>query len=409
LVTATGFTDTAVTNDTTYHYVVTAVNTTSQQSTASNPASATPTTPPPTSPCAAPLASDTVLCLETDSGVTATGSAVAGWLDRSGNGNHLTASGDPTIGSVLTPAGKPSVSFDGSGDMLDRTGSLTGLPAGNANRSMFLVINYTSATGLAGATFGNAAANQAFGLTVRPANDRLTVQAWGGGNDLVSTTPGLGAGWLAQSVVLSGGTMIHYRTGSKLGSKVRTYDTVPNRIILGREIGDGGYIDGDIAAVLIYDRALSEEERQTVDAYLNSKYLVTGAAPAVAPAASTPDQGVALVAAPVEAGTVASGRLEPGTMQAGGVPRPAGLPWFCGLAEDRVATPGPAIGMPVSTSGGAPAAIFAAIGGSDGPAPPQESIPPGAEVATEISATVPTWGTRRKARGARGPVDRALA
>jgi hypothetical protein len=46
LVTATGFTDTTVTNDTTYHYVVTAVNTTSQQSTASNPASATNTTPP---------------------------------------------------------------------------------------------------------------------------------------------------------------------------------------------------------------------------------------------------------------------------------------------------------------------------------------------------------------------------
>ena len=138
---------------------------------------------------------------------------------------------------------------------------------------MFVVINYTSATATAGAVFGTGAANQAYGLTARPKTGVLMLQAWGTRNDMISTTPGVGAGWMIQSSVLNNSVSNHYKDGVLIGSKSRTYNTVLNRFVLGREIANLGYMDGDIAAVLVYDRALSAEERQTVDAYLHSKYF----------------------------------------------------------------------------------------------------------------------------------------
>ncbi|MUV58583.1 PKD domain-containing protein [Halogeometricum sp. CBA1124] len=159
---------------------------------------------------------------EADAGVTTNGSAVTGWTDASGNGNDLDAAGAPQF--VAGGAdGAAAVAFDGEDDVLRRTG-LIGFPAGDENRTMFLVANYTdNGGGFGGAAYGAAASNRAFGLVVDD-EGMLTVQGFGGGNDFPADRRGLGAGWLTQSVVYEGGQFTQYANGQQLNSGTHQSD-----------------------------------------------------------------------------------------------------------------------------------------------------------------------------------------
>jgi hypothetical protein len=141
---------------------------------------------------------------------------------------------------------------------------------------MFVVTKYDNANDWAGTAFGNGANNQAFGLTVKGGSGALTVQGWG--NDLVSGTQGTGDGWLSQSAVVANDQVTHYQNGSLIDSGSKTYDTTldapSSKFVIGEEIAGNGYNDMEIAAVIVYDRALSDSERQQVEQYLADKYGV---------------------------------------------------------------------------------------------------------------------------------------
>ncbi len=215
-----------------------------------------------------------VLQLEADSQVTLqSGNTVAGWSDRSGKGNNLVAGGAPKLNVVQTPSGKPAITFNGTSDLLKREGSIVGFPQGNADRTMFLVARYNDANVWAGAAYGTGANNQAFGLIARSGSGRLGLQGWGNGNDLVSTTAGVGAGWMVQSGSHSGGTASLYKDGTQIAQFTHTYNTGSSRFVIGEEIAHYGFVKIDVAAVLIYDRALTSSERASVDAYLRAKYF----------------------------------------------------------------------------------------------------------------------------------------
>ncbi len=218
-----------------------------------------------------------VVQLESDLNVALqTGSTVAGWLDQSGLGNDLVAGGAPVLISVATPAGRPAIRFNGLDDKLQRihsTSPLGGLPMANANRSMFLVAKYTGSQAWGGLAYGTGAANQSFGLVVKVSTGELVLQGWGGGNDLVSTTPGIGAGWLLQSAILNGGLATLHKNGAPIAQWSKTYATTPTKLVIGQEIASLGYTAMEAAAVLIYNRALSTEERNNVETYLEQKYL----------------------------------------------------------------------------------------------------------------------------------------
>ena len=103
--------------------------------------------PPPALTCAAPtVALAPVLCLEADTGVTEASGTVSAWADQSGQGNDLTAAGDPQFLASGTPTAAPAISLDGTGDWLDRTSAISGLPAGAGARTMFLVVDYQAMT-----------------------------------------------------------------------------------------------------------------------------------------------------------------------------------------------------------------------------------------------------------------------
>jgi hypothetical protein len=222
-----------------------------------------------------PVTSGLVTHLEADQGVTTSGGSVTEWADQSSTGIYLSAAGDPQLQSNALN-GQPAISLDGNGDKLVRTGDLSGLPSGAQNRTMFVVTKYDNANDWAGTAFGNGANNQAFGLTVKGGSGALTVQGWG--NDLVSGTQGTGDGWLSQSAVVANDQVTHYQNGSLIDSGSKTYDTTldapSSKFVIGEEIAGNGYNDMEIAAVIVYDRALSDSERQQVEQYLADKYGV---------------------------------------------------------------------------------------------------------------------------------------
>lgn len=225
-----------------------------------------------------PLSSDLVLHLDATRGVSIVGGNVSSWLDQSLRDNHVTASGNPQLAPALTPGGLPAISLDGNGDKLERihaTNPLSGLPAGNADRTMFAVAKYNGPGAWAGAAYGNGAPNQAFGLAVVHSSGELLLQGWGSGNDLISSTPGIGAEWLVQSAVLSTGTATLFKDGDQVAQWTHNYNTVLSKLVIGGEIANFGFVKMDVAAVLIYNRALNGNERSEVESYLRAKYLET--------------------------------------------------------------------------------------------------------------------------------------
>lgn len=227
-------------------------------------------------PCPCDLATTgLVLRLESDYGVELAPSGVSTWKDLSGEENDLTAVGNPLLTAAGGPNGHAFIQLDGVAQKLERTASLSGLPTGNDDRTVFLIARYNSApTAAAGFVYGNTGTDQAFGLTVDNTSGNLAVTS--GTTAFVSsgTSPdGAGAGWLSHSAVLSDGTLTHYKNGDAIGSAGHTFATVLNKIVIGEDMAGTAFAAMDVAAVLVYDRALSTAEREEIEGYLQYKYL----------------------------------------------------------------------------------------------------------------------------------------
>ena len=235
-----------------------------------------------------PVVDGLVTLLESDIKVSfSTGTTVAAWLDGSGFGNNLTASGDPQWVATGTPTGHPSIVFDGVGDILVRNESqaFINLPEGTDERSVFLVANYINTQGVSsGVAFGDAVDNKAFGLVADGTTGDLAVQGIGTNNDFVSTTAGVGAGWLVQSVTYGNDAFTHYvDVNTSIDSQAHQFNTdlsaPTSQLVVGSGIGGTGFSQIEVGAVLIYDRELTTLERDQVEAYLVDKYIVGNGVP----------------------------------------------------------------------------------------------------------------------------------
>ena len=138
---------------------------------------------------------------------------------------------------MLTPSGKPAITLNGTTAKLERTATLRGFPNGNAARTMFLAARYNSNS------------------------------AWAG----------VGAGWLIQAGTISGGNGTLYKDGAQIAQFAHAYNTTLNKLVIGQEIDGSGYAAMDVAAILVYDRALNAAERAQVETYLRDKFLVVSA------------------------------------------------------------------------------------------------------------------------------------
>ncbi|WP_334318986.1 fibronectin type III domain-containing protein [Termitidicoccus mucosus] len=284
---ATSHTDIGLTPATTYTYRLRAVK---DGRTSSFTLGVTATTDDPQ-----PVSSNLRLWLKADAGVVTDGAGkVSQWTDQSGRNNHAsqnTADARPQPVAAATPGGVPAVRFDGTDSHLS-FGNLYTIPSGSPSAEVFVVLR---------AQQGGTAGRYAFALSHHgglkyPASDGVLSDDFGRLVNPVSLA-------VPNGVDLSGWHIYNAANGGASRDWVARLDGA----IIGRADSNGNpywypwsylgrgaaysnsFWAGDIAEVLVYDRALSQEEREQTEYYLRSRHGFGQPAVPATPAAPTVD------------------------------------------------------------------------------------------------------------------------
>ncbi len=224
-----------------------------------------------------------VLWLKADEGVVTNGSSVASWLDQSGQGHdlsQLTVSNQPLFVQNVV-GGKPVVRFDTNNQYLTR-GDALGF-TGNAAMSVFMVIEADDGALRRALHLGNT--NGANGQSIAFATDSSF--RYNNGNRIFANDPmngafGIGA-WRTEADEPYGEGRF-FKNGDEKG---QTGSTNPGNLknladgetLVGQGRGNNTTFNdrflGDIAEIIVYDRALSNVELNQVGYYLEQKYGLT--------------------------------------------------------------------------------------------------------------------------------------
>jgi hypothetical protein len=227
------------------------------------------------------------LWLRADSGVRQSGQAVTAWTDQSGKGHdasQATSANSPLLVANVVQ-GKPVVRFNGSNQFLRFNLPVNGLS------QMTIVLVSSSAADKDGSWNGTDSSP----ITWDETGDWGTVDlnplrryvkfrfGTGQANNLpVYTRASPLKGEFSLSTAIKNGSAESLFVDGKSAftqsgrlAKIYRASAAAN---LGR--GYTGYFAGDIAEVLVYTRALSTAERESVENYLLNKYIKVSAAPA---------------------------------------------------------------------------------------------------------------------------------
>jgi hypothetical protein len=281
----TSFLDNSAVNGTTYRYAITAYNA-SEESIASQEVTAIPTAP--TEPGEGPPTNGLILALDAQSALTqyGNGNAVSSWLDSSGLAHHAITSGggSPTVvANALN--GRPVVRFDGSDDFLTLPAS--GFENFTGGLSLYVVMRPTVLqSGFKIIALGNGPSQQniVLGRAGSSAGLQYFTDNSSGTVDWFNTANGLQAASSALiSLVQAGGAANTSslaqvaRNGLVVGSDQVWVPPVTSRSVsyLGKSYWDEGLLQGDIAEILLYNRALTPSEQNSVKNYIAQKYGLT--------------------------------------------------------------------------------------------------------------------------------------
>eukprot|EP00045_Choanoeca_perplexa_P016798 m.231229 g.231229 ORF g.231229 m.231229 type:complete len:1548 (-) comp17363_c0_seq1:115-4758(-) len=225
-----------------------------------------------------PVSNGLVMHLSGDKDVQANGQGqVIEWKDQEGS-NHLApvlGLGSPTLlGNGLN--GHAIVSFDGNSQGLGKDG--TGdLPIGNSARSVFVVVNYQSA-GWGGFSWGSTGCGSLFGATVASGAGMLFIEDYC--PVPAGSVMGTGEGWMIQTIVYDGTDTTHYKDGTLFQTiNGKTYSTTNQAIRMGIEHSGGTKVQVQYAELAVFDRAVSQAEREQIEQYLLLKYFDTNSGP----------------------------------------------------------------------------------------------------------------------------------
>ena len=213
------------------------------------------------------------LWLKADAGVTLSGSNVTAWADQSGNGNNATS---PAVAPTFVSSSinsKPAISFNNDSSWMQIPQNNIG---NSANITVFVVIDYTSGGVILNK--GDAASFEATEWEMAPQNGFGYVRNDNGDfswNVVALTPSGLS---LITMITTSGITELLNNDASQGNSS----DATPiNAISQYIGIGGGGTsgdttaaLDAKIPEIIIYNLALSNQDKQAVQTYLNDKYAI---------------------------------------------------------------------------------------------------------------------------------------
>jgi hypothetical protein len=219
------------------------------------------------------------LWLKADAGITLSGSDVTAWADQSGNGNNASSEEGtrPTFVSN-TLNSKPVLRFDGAGQKMALTSSIGGTEYSifivcknndNGTGSMFFWTtqeDYGKYIGVIPAVNFNADARNKFVLTQSDSG------GGGEGSVLAWSSASANNNFFIGTAMQNGGGKA-YLNGSGGVDSLGTFDASNTFDLIGG-YGFGYELDGDVAEIISYNRAVTTTERQRVEAYLNTKYAI---------------------------------------------------------------------------------------------------------------------------------------
>lgn len=232
-----------------------------------------------------------------DAGVTRNGSGVAAWTDQSGSGTtaaQATAANQPAYvtGSIN---GLPALRFNGTSQFLTFNLPLNGLSG------MTLVLVSAAGVDTDGSSNGVSSAplfwneTASWGTVHLSPFPRMVKYRFGTGqiNNLpIYTRPAaIGSSYSLATAIKAGTSESLFVNGTQVLTQTGKLATIANVSALGnigRGYNNNTYFTGQIAEVLIYNRALTATERQQVEQYLLAKYF---AAPVPVPSAPTVSAG----------------------------------------------------------------------------------------------------------------------
>ncbi|HOL18158.1 MAG TPA: hypothetical protein PLY40_07750 [Bacillota bacterium] len=213
--------------------------------------------------------------------LTLDGNKVVGWADKSGNGNdakQLNVNNQPTYESNVIN-GKPVVRFDGIDDFMDGVSSPTIQQSG----TLFIVARNNAAAGKGEHIFFSHSldsGNRRLRIDMRPIDGTPTLHIAIANRNNVITEGKIEdqAGHLI-SLNWDTGNFSVDLDGVNLTLPVSNFDISSFPFTPGfYRIGDYGQqlyqhsFGGDIAEIIIYNRALDDDEREAVESYLSKKY-----------------------------------------------------------------------------------------------------------------------------------------
>ena len=223
--------------------------------------------------------------LRADSGVLKDGNnAISDWADSTGNGNdgtqNVTSAQPLYVANVIN--GKPVVRFDGSASVL----SLPNFASTFTQGEVFVVVKNNS-IGPSVNSLWLLGDDSIWNPSAYPGDDG-TGSIW----EIFGTRNQKNTGKPSQpldqfnlynvsSKTSEFVTRINGREHFRTTSNTVFFPSAPN---LGGAVYSGFHLKGDIAEVLIFKRVLSQDERNSVDLYLNQKYFFIASPP------STPTQ-----------------------------------------------------------------------------------------------------------------------
>lgn len=206
--------------------------------------------------------------------------SAAQWDDEKSTGISLVDIGTPANPTLVTDASLKTayLSFGTSGNIglgdTDISGS--GLPSGNAVRTMAIVARYASGgANYQGVLYGQATTKRAFGVAIHGSSDVARVDTWAGAADGVTAVDD--DVWHTFIATYDGTNGAIYLDGVADGAatSLTPLDTSLSRFYICTGLNNGAKNGVDVAAVLIWPTALNSTDIAAVQTYLDDKYMVT--------------------------------------------------------------------------------------------------------------------------------------
>jgi len=240
--------------------------------------------------------SDPSLWLKADAGVTLSGSYVTAWADQSGNGNDTDDYGgySPLFVSNVKN-GQPVIrfGFDGATTVLKTVD--TNLIGNSGNFTIIAVYNYNHSGNNWAGLLSKGDFSSAGGSQIDFAAQFINADnGWRNIFGVMNTNPDWN--WSSTTTLYDNEWIIHEGISDITNdsqkmfintSEVSSSNSVSSINALDIKIGIGnagsdsapysptfGGFQGDIAEIIVYDKALTTPERQQVEAYLNNKYAI---------------------------------------------------------------------------------------------------------------------------------------